>query len=119
MTVATLLTKIDDEKPNSFEEDRKIAFITEIEAEVAEQLRVFAPVYSADDKDKKLLAPPPYDKLYVSYVKAMIDLANEELGSYANNAAQHTQDFRDFADWVVRTGIASQTAAHTRFRGIY
>lgn len=119
MTVATLLTKIQDEKPNSFEEERLIAFITEIEAEVAEQLRVFAPTYSADDKNKNLLAPAPYDKLYVSYVKSMIDLANEELASYQNNAAQHVQDFRDFTDWVVRSGVADQTAAYTRFRGIF
>ncbi len=119
MTVAKLLTKIQDEKPNSFEDDRLIAFITEIEAEVAEQLRVFAPVYSADDTTKTLLAPAPYDKLYVSYLKSMIDYANEELASYQNNAAQHVQDFRDFTDWVVRSGIASQTAAHTRFSGIF
>lgn len=119
MTVATLLTKIQDEKPNSFEEERLIAFITEIEAEVAEQLRVFAPVYSVDDKNKNLLAPAPYDRLYVSYLKSMVDYANEELASYQNNAAQHVQDFRDFTDWVVRTGIASPTSAYTRFRGIF
>lgn len=119
MTIAALLSKIDDEKPNSFDDERLIAFITEIEAEVAEQLRVFAPVYSADDKNKNLLAPAPYDRLYVSYVKSMIDLANEEMGSYQNNAAQHVQDFRDFTDWVVRSGIASQTEAYTRFSGIF
>jgi hypothetical protein len=49
----------------------------------------------------------------------MIDLANEELASYQNNAAQHVQDFRDFTDWVVRSGVADQTAAYTRFRGIF
>lgn len=119
MTVATLLTKIQDEKPNSFEEERLIAFITEIEAEVAEQLRVFAPVYSVDDKNKNLLAPAPYDRLYVSYLKSMVDYANEELASYQNNAAQHVQDFRDFTDWVVRTGRAKPTLAHTRFSGIF
>ena len=39
--------------------------------------------------------------MYVSYVKAMIDYSNEEYDSYANNQAQHVQDYRDFVDWVV------------------
>ena len=119
MTIATLLTKIQDEKPNSFGDDRLIAFINEIEAEVAEQLRQFAPTYSVEDENKNLLAPEPYDRLYVSYLKAMIDYANEEYASYQLNAEQHVQDFRDFTDWVVRTGVARQSVAYTRFTGIF
>lgn len=120
MTVATLLTKkINVDKAKAFTEEELLGFVNEIEAEVAEQLRVFAPTYSADDKNKKLLAPAPYDRLYISYVDSMIDKGLEETGSYQNNAAQHVQDFRDFTDWVVRTGIASPTSAYTRFRGIF
>lgn len=54
--------------------------------------------------DASLLAPAPYDQLYVSYVKAQIDYANEEMPNYQNNVAQHTQDFKDFIDWVVSRG---------------
>ena len=54
-----------------------------------------------------LLAEPPYDRLYASYVKAQIDYANEEYGSYQNNQMQHTQDFRDYMDWVIRTKQAA------------
>ena len=106
MTINAILAKIKDEKPNSFGDDRLIAFINEIEAEVAEQLHVEpAPVYenTTEGKQVQLLLEHPYDRLYVSYVKAQIDYANEELESYANNQAQHVQDFRDFVDWVVRT----------------
>lgn len=108
MTIRDLLNKINKEKSNSFTEAELIAFVNEVEAEVAEQLGVGEPpvyTYEHDDElDRVLLAPAPYDKLYVSYVKMQIDFSNEEWDSYANDQAQHTQDFQDFVDWVVRTG---------------
>lgn len=106
MTINTLLAKVKDEKPNSFGDERLIAFINEIEIEVAEQLHVEpAPEYenTEESRSEALLAPAPYDRLYVSYVKSQIDYANEEYESYENNRAQHVQDFRDFVDWIVRT----------------
>lgn len=122
MTINKLLNKIRDEKPNSFGNERLIAFINEIETEVADQLRIApedVPVYTTStDGDTELLATAPYDRLYVSYVKAMIDYANEEYDSYANNQAQHVQDFRDFVDWVVRTGQAMSAFVPVRMRNI-
>ena len=121
MTLRDLLNKINDEKPNSFSEAKLISFVNEVEAEVAEELRVEnVPVYEDNhtDLDKVLLVEAPYDRLYVSYVKAMIDYTNEEYESYANNQAQHVQDYRDFVDWVVRTGQVARNNAVTRFRNI-
>ena len=122
MTINTLLEKIKDEKPNSFGDERLIAFINEIEVEVAEQLKMDnIPVYTTDDMATALIAPAPYDKLYVSYVKAMIDYANEEYASYENNQMQHVQDFRDFVDWIVRTKqVDAETNKWTsRFRNVF
>lgn len=119
MTIRTLINKLNDEKPNSFGTERILAFISEIEVEVAEQLCVDCPSpYTVDDMDTELLAEKPYDRLYVSYVKAMIDYANEEYESYANNQAQHVQDFRDFVDWVVRTGQVAENPFPRRLRNI-
>ena len=109
MTLRDLLNKISDEKPNSFSEAKLISFVNEVEAEVAEELRVEdVPVYEDNhtDLDKVLLVEAPYDRLYVSYVKSQVDYANEEYASYQLNAEQHNQDFTDFINWIVRNGIA-------------
>lgn len=122
MTINKLLAKIRDEKPNSFGDERLIAFINEIEVEVAEQLKIEpAPVYTTESTETALIAPAPYDKLYVSYVKAMIDFANEEYASYENNQLQHSQDFRDFVDWIVRTKQVSEedNGWTFRFRNVF
>lgn len=119
MTLRDLLNKVSEEKPNSFTEDKLISFVNEVEAEVSEELNIEnKPVYTDNhtDLDKTLLVSAPYDRLYISYVKAMIDYTNEEYDSYANNQAQHVQDYRDFVDWVVRTGQAARTNSVRRFR---
>lgn len=117
MTIQALIDKVNDEKPNSFGTARLISFINEIEHEVAEQLaEEFETEYTTDDLNTELLAKKPYDRLYVSYVKAMIDYANEELASYQNNQVQHVQDFRDFTDWVVRTNQAKEELVPVRLR---
>lgn len=124
MTIRDLLNKISKEKPNSFSEAELISFVNEVEAEVAEELHMDkedVPVYVYEhdaDLDKVLIVDAPYDRLYISYVKAMIDYTNEEYDSYANNQAQHIQDYRDFVDWVVRTGQAAKTNTVTRFRNV-
>lgn len=69
-------------------------------------------------KEAELLAPPPYDQLYVSYVKSQIDYANEEMANYQNDAAQHTQDFRDFVDWVVSTSQVVENTFPTKLKNI-
>ena len=121
MTLRDLINKISEEKPNSFSEAKLISFVNEVEAEVAEELHIEnVPVYTDNhvDLDEELLVHAPYDRLYISYVKAMIDYTNEEYESYANNQAQHVQDYRDFVDWVVRTGQTSRNDAVRRFRNI-
>ena len=119
MTLQNLLTKVNEEKPSSFTSAKLISFVNEVELDVAEQLGIkSAPVYgdNATDKAKTLLAQAPYDRLYVSYLKAMIDYSNEEYASYQLNQEQHTLDFHDFIDWIVRTGSTKNNKFPTRFK---
>ena len=120
MTIQELINKVNTEKPNSFPEDKLLQFVNEIEERVSEELREeydFIPYEEIDDEELKV--PAPYDKLYVSYLKAQIDYANEEIESYANNQAQHELDFDNFADWVVRTKRAEVVEIPSRFRNIF
>lgn len=121
MTLGKLIEKVNEEKPNAFKTEKLVSFVNDIEVEVAEQLKVVEiPVYTTDDMDEDLLAPAPYSRLYESYLKAMIDYANEEYPSYENNQVQHVQDFRDFVDWVVRTDqVQGDPTFPRRMRNIF
>jgi len=121
MTVQALLKKINDEKPNSFTTEQLLVFVNEIEAEVAEQLQLEAPVYTDDEESlsRLLLVPAPYDKLYSSYVKSMVDAANEEYAPYQLNRDQHIQDFSDFVNWDTRTNHGANEQIPRRFRNVF
>lgn len=127
MTIQSLINKVQEEKPNTFQTDKLIEYINEIEADVADQVNMDIPVYTSEpdpetnesDLDKELIVPAPYDRLYVSYLKAMIDYANEEYASYQLNQMQHVQDFTDFVNWLVRTGQNDKSLIPSRFKNIF
>lgn len=121
MKLAQVIEQVNEEKPNSFKPEKLTSFINEVEADVQVQLRIPEDeriTYDyKEDGNRELLAKPPYDRLYKSYLKAMIDYSNEEYASYENNQAQHVADFREFTDSVVRSGRAQSIP--TRFKNIW
>ena len=119
MTIQKLIDKVQEEKPNTFQTEKLIEYINEIEADAAEQVNMDIPVYTAEDLDEELIVPAPYDRMYVSYLKAMIDYANEEYGSYQLNQEQHVQDFSDFLKWAVRTGQTDKYLIPSRFTNVF
>ena len=118
MTIQGLINKVKEEKPNTFTDAKLLSFVNEIETEVAEQLCEDFTPYTAVDSTI-LLAPDPYSRLYVSYVKAMIDYSNEEYASYQLNQMQHVQDFTDFINWIVREQVAVESIVPSRFRNVF
>ena len=118
MTIRKLIDKVQEEKPNTFDEVKLLEFINEIETEVAHEFSDEFELYTVVD-GTELIAPAPYDRLYVSYLKAMIDYANEEYASYQMNQMQHVQDYGDFVDWVVRENVNVESVVPARFRNIF
>ena len=122
MNLSELIEQVKEEKPNAFKEAKLISFINEIESDVQEELdlpqvaRVKYVSIEADG-DKQLLVESPYDRLYKSYLKAMIDYSNEEYQSYENNQAQHIADYKEWINHLVRTGRARSMPR--RFKNIF
>ncbi len=111
MKLAEAIERVNTEKPNSFKPEILTEYINEVEARVQDFMRgrVRKRYDYKEDGGKELLVPSPYDVLYVSFLKAKIDYANEEYQSYANNQAQFESDWQDFKDWAVREGEAMNT----------
>lgn len=122
MKISELIEQVAEEKPNAFSLDKLVRYINEIEADVQEELdiplaaRVEYKVYE-DCKDTELIVKSPYSRLYRSFLKAMIDYANEEYQSYENNQAQHIADYHEWIDNLVRTGQTRRMP--TRFKNVW
>lgn len=72
---------------------------------------------SYTEYEKELLVPKPHDKLYLSYLLAMIDLANAETRNYANSITVFNEDYREYSGYY---GLNVNPAdGHAEFRGYY
>lgn len=110
MKLSEAIERVKREKPHSYSVDHCTLFITEVEALLQDFMGV--PVNERikyeweKDGNKELIAPAPYDMLYISWLKAKIDYSNEEYESYANNQDQFNADLQNFKAWAIREGKA-------------
>lgn len=108
MKLAEAIEQVRVEQPHSFSDDHCTLFVSEVEALVQEFLQI--PLADRvkykweEDGAKELIVSPPYDRLYISWLKAKICYNNGELEAYANNQDQFVTDFQDFKAWAIRTG---------------
>lgn len=58
-------------------------------------------VIDYDGKDIELLVNPPHDKLYRSFLTAMIDYANGEYDKYQNTMQMFNNHYNEFVRWFM------------------
>ena len=87
MTIRQAVSRADKARPNMIDEEIKVGWVYELEAEFAEMMQQELPEnkWKEGGEDVGLLVPFPYDKVYELYVCAMIDNHNQESAAYAND----------------------------------
>ena len=114
MTLKELINQINSEKPSAFSSKYLCTFVNEAEQSIQEYLGT--PLADRitytwpDNEDAVLIAPPPYDRLYKSYLKAKIDFAQEEYDSYANNVEQFNVDMAEYEGYAQRENLVINTS---------
>lgn len=107
-TLGKIISMVDDIKPNAFSDETKTAWLNECEGMV--QTQVF--LLSQDsvvtyeyykDRDRELLAKPPFDKIYWAYLSAMIDFANGEYNKYQNAMQMFNAWRSEYMRWFAST----------------
>lgn len=101
MRLSEVIKRVDDIKPNAFSNETKTGWINDCEGMVQTEVFLFAPVeiiaYEYDrDANTPLLVDAPHDKLYVSYLTAMVDFANGEYNRYQNTMQMFNAHFSEF-----------------------
>ena len=84
-----------------------LQFLNECEGKVQTEFLRIADTdvqrYSELDMDKDLIVGPPHDKLYYTYICAMIDFANGEYAKYNNAIIIANSFLSEWAAWFNRT----------------
>ena len=104
LILSKVIKMADDIKPNVFSDDVKTGWINEAEGLVQTEVMLIAVedviVYSwEEDENTELLVRPPHDKLYWTYLTAMIDFANGEYNKYQNTMEMFNAYFSEYMRW--------------------
>lgn len=106
MKISELIAYADAVKPNAFDTATKIIWINEIEGMVQTEVMMVALAniiqYLATDTTKTLLVPAPHDKMYRSYLSAMIEFANGDYDKYNNSMQMFNMQYEEYSKWYRR-----------------
>lgn len=102
MKLKEAIRKADALRPNTIEDEQKVKWIVELEGEIAEIQRVEQEWDGWAENDPELLMPYPKDEIYVLYLMAKIDFANEEMELYADDSVLANERITEAKAWWVR-----------------
>lgn len=105
MKLSKIIQMVDDIKPNAFSNDTKTAWINEVEGFVQTEVMLLNDIVRYDydtDAETELLVAPPHDKLYWTYLTAMIDFANGEYNKYANTMEMYKAFMGEYMRWYAQ-----------------
>ena len=111
MTPSAAIAMADRLKPNMMTAEDKYRYLNEIEGKVFHEillthvhdddleLPVYEPPTDPPAEEDEMLAPAPYDMLYVYWIMSQIDHLNQEMDKYNNDRALFENAWGNFADY--------------------
>ena len=118
MTIIEAITKIDEFKPNSYSNHHKIEWLADLDGIIKEEIidtheggeKITYSRYDDNtDTEKELLVPAPYDDIYVKWLEAKIDYANNEYGKYNNSSVAYNNAYSAFERYYNRHNMPKRT----------
>lgn len=112
MTIDNAISLVDKLKPNQYLPVLKIKWLSKLDGQIFKevfQTHEGNPIesfegYTADDKDKELLVPYPFDEdIYNYFLQAQIDKENGEMGKYNQSITLYNNAFLSFQNYWNRT----------------
>lgn len=123
MTIAEAISRTDAAKPNRFSHRQKIEWLGYLEGQIWREiisthenpdLVAYEEITSDTDTQRSLIAPHPYDEVYVLYLQSKIDLGNQEIAKYQNSKALYNNAYAILRDYWKRTHMPVQSVTHFR-----
>ena len=107
-TLKEIIAIADELNPNAYSNNIKAQWVNEVETAIQTEVFVIAPVDVVsflpyeDKKDKQLSLDETWDKIYLTYLQAMIDFSNKEYAAFNNDIALYNSYVDTYAKWYVR-----------------
>ena len=117
MTIIEAINLIDASKPNTYGQVEKIRWLSNLDWTIKREIidthegggSIVFNGYTEDTPlDTPLLAPAPYDELYVRWLEAQIDYANGEFNKYNASMSMHNTYMTSFINYYNRNNMPLQ-----------
>ena len=112
MKIREATAQCDKTKPNNnYDEITKFKWLSDLDRLIAEKVIrksesgrnfVFGGYGADTSPETELLAPPPYDEMYVLYLHAQIDKYNQDYDRYGSSLALFNNLYQSFAGAYIR-----------------
>lgn len=112
MTIIEAITKVDSLKHNTFEQSDKIAWLSNLDTKVKKLIIdrhegsesvVFEGYDANTDLNTELLAPAPFDEMYLWWLEAQINYHNDEIERYNASITLFNTVYEAFSNHYNRT----------------
>lgn len=111
MKISEAINRIDTLKFNTYTQSEKVAWLSTIDGTIKREVIdtheggediVFEGYTDDTPIETELLAPAPYDDLYIKWLEAQIDYANAEYGKYNNSKLAFNTAYTAYESWYNR-----------------
>lgn len=118
MNITEIITSVDELRPNGYDVDQKIRWLSEIEGMIVDEILnmaegndiVFDGYHYEYDAEKETMLPDRFTDIYIHYLKAKIEMNDDELTQYNKEVAVYQSAYNQFASWYRRNHMPKQPA---------
>ena len=105
MKIIEAIGRVDDLKPNAYDVEHKIGWLSKLDLMIQNQVfnthegapETIFTGYPVDvDQQTELIAPAPFDEMYIYWLKAQIELANNEYNRYNVEITMFNTEWQEF-----------------------
>lgn len=121
MTIAEAITRVNATKPNRFSQQQKLEWLGYLEGQIYREIVCmhenpdnisYEKIDSDVDVQRELIAPHPYDEVYILYLQSKIDLGNQEIPKYQNSKVLFNSAYAQLQSYWTRAHMPLQVATH-------
>lgn len=121
MTIQEAIARVDAVKPNRYKQAQKIAWLGNLEGQIYNELVLThenpaniqrVEFHENMDTEHALIAPHPYDEVYLLYLQSQIDLNNMEIAKYNNSKTLYNNAYQTLVDYWNRTHMPMGLVTH-------
>ena len=112
MTIIEAINRIDTLKPNTYTQETKVYWLSNLDGIVFEkiikthegaEISKFEGYTAETPMETKLIISAPHDDIYIKWLEAQIDYANSEYDKYNNSIIAYNDAFTEYERHYNRT----------------